>query len=75
VSGQFAILRSHLPALLKRLSRIPDVRRARSCRHKLAVLLLYWLLVFVFQFGSRRAVNRVMTRPQFEANLRLLFPE
>jgi hypothetical protein len=31
--------------------------------------------MFVFQFASRRAVNREMTRPQFEANLRLLFPE
>jgi len=75
VSGQFAILRSHLPGLLKHLSRIPDVRRPRSCRHKLAVLMLYGLLMFVFQFGSRREVNREMTRPQFEANLRLLFPE
>ena len=31
--------------------------------------------MFVFQFASRRAVNRELTRPQFEANLRLLFPE
>jgi hypothetical protein len=38
-------------------------------------LLLYGLLMFVFQFTSRREVNREMTRPQFEANLRLLFPE
>ena len=39
------------------------------------MLLLYGLLMFVFQFASRRAVNRELTRPQFEANLRLLFPE
>lgn len=75
VSGQLGILRSHLPALLKRLACIPDVRQPRKCRHKLAVLLLYGLLMFVFQFASRRAVNRELTRPQFEANLRLLFPE
>ena len=75
VSGHLRILRNHLPMLLKRLSRIPDVRNPRKCRHKLTVLLLYGLLMFVFQFGSRRAVNREMTRPQFEANLRLLFPE
>jgi hypothetical protein len=31
--------------------------------------------MFVFQFASRREVNREMTRAQFEANLRLLFPE
>jgi len=75
VSGQLGILRHHLPLLLKRLSRIPDVRNPRKCRHKLTVLLLYGLLMFVFQFASRRAVNRELTRPQFEANLRLLFPE
>jgi hypothetical protein len=75
VSGQLGILRHHLPVLLKRLSRIPDVRNPRKCRHKLTVLLLYGLLMFVFQFASRRAVNRELTRPQFEANLRLLFPE
>jgi hypothetical protein len=39
------------------------------------VLLLYGLLMFVFQFASRRETNREMTRPQFLANLRWLFPE
>jgi hypothetical protein len=75
VSGQLGILRKYLPQLLARLGRIPDVRTPRKCRHKLTVLLLYGLLMFVFQFASRRAVNRELTRPQFEANLRLLFPE
>ena len=31
--------------------------------------------MFVFQFSSRREVNRVMTRPQFMANLQQFFPE
>ena len=31
--------------------------------------------MFVFQFSSRRETNREMTRPQFLANLHLLFPE
>jgi len=75
VSGQLGLLRNHLPLLLARLARIPDGRNPRKCRHKLTVLLLYGLLMFVFQFASRRAVNRELTRPQFEANLRLLFPE
>ncbi len=64
-----------MPRLLKRLEKIPDFRNPHKCRHKLTVLLLYGLLMFVFQFASRREVNREMTRPQFEANLRLLFPE
>jgi len=75
LSGQLRILRRELPRLLEHLERIPNPRNPRKCRHKLTVLLLYGLLMFVFQFASRREVNREMTRPQFEANLRLLFPE
>ena len=70
-----AVLRRELPRLLERLGKIPDLRNLRRCRHKLTVLLLYGLLIFVFQFASRREVNREMTRAQFKANLRLLFPE
>ena len=75
VSGQIRILRRELPALLKGLEQIPNPRNPNKCRHQLTVLLLYGLLMFVFQFASRREVNREMTRPQFEANLKLLFPE
>jgi hypothetical protein len=75
VSGQVSVLRRELPALLKQVERIPDPRNPNKCRHRLTVLLLYGLLTFVFQFASRREVNREMTRPQFEANLKLLFPE
>jgi len=75
VSGQLRVLRRELPRLLERLEKISDFRNPRKCRHKLTVLLLCELLMFVFQFTSRREVNREMTRPQFEANLRLLFPQ
>jgi hypothetical protein len=75
VSGQIRVLRRELPALLERLEQIPNPRHPNKCRHRLTVLLLYGLLMFVFQFASRREVNREMTRPQFEANLKLLFPE
>ena len=75
VSGQIRVLRRELPALLERLGQIPNPRNPNKCRHQLTVLLLYGLLMFVFQFASRREVNREMTRPQFEANLKLLFPE
>ena len=73
MSGQIRVLRRELPALLERLA-IPNPR-PNKCRHRLTVLLLYGLLMFVFQFASRREVNREMTRPQFAANLKLLFPE
>jgi len=75
VSGQIRVLRRELPALLKRLGQIPNPRHPNKCRHRLTVLLLYGLLMFVVQFAARREVNREMTRPQFEANLKLLFPE
>ena len=62
VSGQIRILRRELPALLERLEQIPNPRNPNKCRHRLTVLLLYGLLMFVFQFASRREVNREMTR-------------
>lgn len=70
-----AILRQQLPFLLARLGKIPNPRQPRRNRHKTTVLLLYGLLMFVFQFASRREVNCELSRPMFEANLRLLFPE
>jgi hypothetical protein len=75
VSKQMRLLRKELPAMLAQLTTIPDPRDPKKRRHKLTVLLLYGLLMFVFQFASRRETNREMTRPQFLANLRWLFPE
>ncbi len=57
MTGQLRILRRELPRLLERLEKIPDLRDPCKCRHKLTVLLLYGLLMFVFQFASRREVN------------------
>ena len=72
---QLKVYRAMLPVLLKRLSKIPDLRQPRKVRHKLTVLLIYGILCFAFQMSSRREANRKMTLPQFEANLRLLFPD
>jgi len=38
-------------------------------------LMLYGILVFVLHYSSRREANTEITRPMFEQNLRLLFPE
>jgi hypothetical protein len=75
VTGQLRILRRELPKLLQQLAKIHDSRDPKKRKHKLTILLLYGLLTFVFQFSSRREVNREMTRPQFMENLQLLFPE
>lgn len=37
--------------------------------------MLYGVLVFVFQFSSRREANEEITTPQFRENLQALFPE
>ena len=75
VSGLIVILRQMLPVLLRRLGKIADPRNPNKLKHRLTVLMLYGLLVFVFQYGSRRAANGQITRPMFEHNLRLLFPQ
>jgi hypothetical protein len=75
VTEQIRLIKAQLPLLLKRLSRIPDPRNPKKLKYKLNTLLLYGMLIFVYQYGSRRRVNSEMTNPQFVANLREFFPE
>jgi len=69
------VYRQLLPGLLKKLSRIPDPRQPNKIKHQLTVLMIYGILMFVFQIPSRRQANREMTAPQFLENLRAVFPE
>ncbi|NEX19693.1 transposase family protein [Thiorhodococcus mannitoliphagus] len=48
---------------------------SNKLKHRLTVLMVYGILVFVFQSASRRAANAEITRPMFEHNLRLLFTQ
>jgi len=75
VEEHLKIYRSVLPVLLSRLARIRDPRNPKTIKHKSSVLMLYGILAFVFQMASRREANRQMTRPVFQENLRLMFPE
>ena len=61
--------------MLKRLTKIADPRNPKKTKHKMASLFIYGILMYVFQFSSRREVNREMTRPQFKDSLTELFPE
>jgi hypothetical protein len=72
---QSRVIRSQLPVLLGRLSKIRDFRNPKKLKHKLTVVLMYGILTFVYQMESRREANRKMTRPMFMENLRTLFPE
>ena len=75
VSGLILIIRQMLPVLLGRLGKIPDPRNPIKLKHRLTVLMIYGILAFVFQYGSRREANAEITRPMFEHNLRMLFPQ
>ncbi|MDO9535049.1 MAG: transposase family protein [Bacillota bacterium] len=67
--------RTILPHILKKLETIQDYRQAKKSKHKLAVLLLFGMLAFVFQLESRRQANREMTTPTFLENLKSIIPE
>lgn len=71
---QLQILQSQLPLLLRRLSKIPDPRNPKKTKHNMTMVLLYGLLMFIYQMSSRREANQKMTMPQFLANLVLAFP-
>ena len=69
------VYRQLLPGLLKKLSRIPDPRQPNKIKHQISVLMIYGILMFVFQIPSRRQTNRDMTAPQLLENLQAVFPE
>lgn len=75
MEADLAVLRTQLPDLLERFSRIKDPRRPGSVRHTIAVLLVYGVLMFVFNMGSRRKANAELSRPGLWEVLRLAFPE
>ena len=62
-----------LPGLLKKLSRIPDPRVLKKTKHKMAVMMFYGIMMFVFHKASRRETNREMTTPQLLKNLKTVF--
>ena len=74
-AAQLRIWRAHLPEIFEKMSRIADPRRPGSIRHQVAVLLFYGLLLFVFQYASRREANRGATTPALTAALQQVFPD
>jgi hypothetical protein len=67
-----AVYRRMLPSLLNSLSKIKDPRAPHKVKHKITTLFIYGIIMFVFQIGSRRQVNREMTDIGFE-NLKAIF--
>ena len=75
VAAQLAAYRCLLPQLLKKLAKIPEPRQPKKLKHKLTVVLLYGLLMCVFQMASRREANAELSKPVFLSTLRQLFPD
>ena len=69
------LYRQMLPGLLAKLSRIKDPRHPNKIKHKMTVLMVYGILLFVCQAGSRREANRQMSKPIFWENIKAMFPE
>lgn len=69
------LYRQMLPSLLSKLSRIKDPRQPHKIKHKITVLMVYGILLFVWQTGSRREANKQMSKPIFWCNVRAMFPE
>lgn len=70
-----SVYRQLLPGLLGKLSRIPDPRNPHKIKHKMTMVLLYGILMFVYQVPSRRKANQEMTTPLLLENLKAVFPE
>jgi hypothetical protein len=75
VAAQLSAYRCVLPRLLKKLAKVPEPRQPQKVKHKLTVVLLYGLLMCVFQMASRRQANAEMSKPVFLSTLQQLFPE
>lgn len=75
VTAHLGYFRAKLPVLLKRLSKIKDPRNQKKIKYKLALVMIYGILMFVYHVSSRREANREMTEPIFIENLKLFFPD
>jgi hypothetical protein len=64
-----------LPILLRRLSKINDPRQPKKIKHGLTVLMIYGMLIFVYQMASLREANKVMSQAIFFENMKAMFPE
>jgi len=75
VIEQAKLIRAQLPVLLEQLSQIPDPRNALMVQHALSTLMVYGILMFVLQSGSRRKSNETLSAPAMKDLLMAVFPE
>lgn len=75
VIEQAKLIRAQLPVLLQKLSQIPDPRNPVMVQHTLTTLMVYGILMFVLQTGSRRKSNETLSAPAMKDALMAVFPE
>jgi hypothetical protein len=69
------VYRKMLPLLVKRLSKIKDPRQTKKTKHSVTVLMIYGILMFVYNMSSLRSANKEMSVPIFFENMKTMFPE
>src|SRR5664279_829447 len=69
------VYRRTLPILLTRLSKINDPRQPRKIKHSLTGLMIYGILMFIYQQSSLRNANREMSSAIFFKNMQAMFPD
>ncbi len=75
VEAMLSVYQQILPGLLEKLSHMPDPRNPHKIKHKMTMIILYGILMFVYQVPSRRKANQELTTPQLLENLKAVFPE
>jgi len=73
--AQVKFIREQLPVVLKKLKKIKDPRQTKKSKHKLQVIFLYVMISFIHHIGSRREMNRELSRSSVSHMLQRFFPE
>jgi len=75
VEAALKVYQRTLPILLKRLTKIKDPRQPKKIKHSLTVLMIYGILMFVYQQSSLRNANKERSTAIFFENMKVMFPE
>jgi len=75
VEAALKVYQKTLPILLKRLSKINDPRQPKKLKHTLTVLMIYGILIFIYQQSSLRNANKEMSTSIFFENMKAMFPD
>ena len=75
VEAALKVYRRTLPILLNRLNKINDPRQPKKLKHSLTVLMIYGILMFVYQQSSLRNANKEMSTAIFFENMKAMFPD